>query len=213
LEKRNLEEQTRSKLSLIAGQLTRIQGILRELMNFSRPANPQRTRFEVREIIEEALNIAKYYQAIKSRVVETEIANDLPPIFGVRDQVVQVIFNLLLNAIDATPRGGLVRVEAHRQNEADNLEIIVSDNGHGLSDEQKARLFTPYFTTKKQGTGLGLFVSQKLIRAHGGEMTFESTLHHGTTFRLTLPCQADEQPPKKQLVLAHAVASNPLEET
>jgi signal transduction histidine kinase len=185
LEKRNLDEYTRSKLGLIAGQLNRIQGTLRELMNFSRPVNPDRTRFEPKEIVEEALHIAKYYKGIKSRTIESDIAEGLPQLTGIRDQLVQIIFNLVLNAIDATSKGGLIRLEARRIENV--VEISIRDNGVGMSAEQQSRLFQPYFTTKKQGTGLGLFISAKMIRAHGGDLSFESTLNQGTIFRITIP--------------------------
>src|SRR5262245_16218310 len=160
LQRREQDAYTREKLALISGQLDRIQTTLRELVNFSRPASTVRTRVSVAEVVQEALNIAKYYKRTKGRQIETQVAIDLPAVLGVRDQLVQVFLNLILNAIDATDIGGRIRV--HAEASGDRLVIHVEDNGSGIAPEHQAHLFQPYFTTKKHGTGLGLFVSRKL---------------------------------------------------
>jgi len=185
LEKRDLDEYTRERLRLVGGQLQRIQTILRELINFSRPASVERSRIHLAGIVQEALDIAKYYKDMKSRTIASEVPHTLPLLFGVRDQLVQVLFNLILNAIDATARGGKVTIRA--VHDESHLLIEVEDNGSGISAEHQERLFTPYFTTKKQGTGLGLFVTYKLISEHGGQVKCESSTGSGTIFRIHLP--------------------------
>jgi signal transduction histidine kinase len=185
LERRDLDDYTRERLGLVNTQLTRIQTILRELVAFGRPASDIRGRVNLRDIVDEALGIAKYYKGVKSREVRADIPADLPTFIGVRDQLVQVFLNLVLNAIDATGKGGSIVIRAHIvENE---LVATVTDNGPGIDSEHKDRLFRPYFTTKKHGTGLGLFVTRKLIVAHGGSITFSSSLAGGTTFRLVFP--------------------------
>lgn len=187
LERRDVDDYTRERLGLVTSQLTRIQSILRELVTFSRPASDTRDRVSLKEIVDDALGIAKYYKGVKGRAVRAEIPHDLPAIVGVRDQLVQVFLNLVLNAIDATGKGGQVVIAAH---EAEGqLVATVSDDGHGIDPKQRERLFRPYFTTKKHGTGLGLFVTRKLVEAHGGTVECESTPGEGTTFRLVFPVQ------------------------
>jgi two-component system, NtrC family, sensor kinase len=188
LERRNPDDYTREKLALVGGQLARIQGIVRELTTFSRPANLDRGRFSLHEIVDEALNIAKYYKGTKSRTITGDVPRDLPVLYGVRDQLVQVIFNLVLNAIDATQKGGRIEVTAERT--ADGVEVCVHDDGTGIDPAHHERVFRPYFTTKKQGTGLGLFVIHKIVGEHGGAVTFESALGKGTTFHVRLPLAA-----------------------
>jgi signal transduction histidine kinase len=185
LERRDCDDYTREKLGLVAGQLSRIQGILRELMNFSRPANMEPTRFTAGDIVDEALNIAKYYRGVKSRVVKSAVPADLPAMVGVRDQITQVVFNLLLNAIDATGKGGVIEVSARES--GDQIIIAVRDDGPGIAREQRGRVFQPYFTTKKQGTGLGLFMARRLVAQHGGQIGFESFPGAGATFHFSLP--------------------------
>ncbi len=189
LQRRDCDAYTCEKLALVNGQLLRIQGTLRELVNFSRPTTTERTRVAVTEVFDEALGIAKYYKGTSRRVIETHVAADLPPLHGARDQLVQVLLNLVLNAIDATGKGGHISLRAE-QGESE-VVITVRDDGHGIAPEHAGKLFRPYFTTKKHGTGLGLFVTRKLIADHGGTVECESPVEGGTLFRLRLPAREE----------------------
>jgi signal transduction histidine kinase len=200
LERRDCDAYTRERLGLVSEQLNRIQKILRELVNFSRPASTERTWVSASDILDEALNIAKYYKGTKSRSIDLYISPNLPLVYGVRDQLVQILLNLVLNAVDATAKGGRIRIAMEP---ADcGVEIRVSDNGSGISATDLGRLFQPYFTTKRHGTGLGLFVSRKLIVEHGGTIDFESHADAETVFRVRLPARADaDNPDRKSLLL------------
>ncbi len=192
LERRDLDEHTRDRLGLVTAQLTRIQTTLRELVTFSRPASDTRGRVGLKEIVDEALGIAKYYKGVKGREVRADVPADLPPLFGVRDQLVQVFFNLVLNAIDATGKGGRVVIAAAA--DGGKLVATVTDDGHGIDPTHQDRLFRPYFTTKRHGTGLGLFVTKKLVDAHGGTVGCDSRPGEGTTFRLVFPAAGGSGP-------------------
>ena len=102
-----------------------------------------------------------------------------------RDQLVQMFLNLILNAIDATDVGGRITVRAEVVGDA--LIVQVQDDGAGIAPEHRDRLFQPYFTTKKHGTGLGLFVTRKLVQDHGGEVEVMFGSDAGTTFQVRLP--------------------------
>jgi signal transduction histidine kinase len=190
LQRRDCDAYTRERLGLVNGQLQRIQITLRELINFSRPASDERTRVSLADILDEAWNIAKYYKRTKGRTIELRVPPGLPPLVGVRDQLVQVFLNLVLNAIDATDKGGRIDVTAEQHGDA--LEVTVRDDGTGIAPEHVGRLFQPYFTTKKHGTGLGLFVTRKLVLEHGGRLEFASRLGEGTAFRVQLPLSRAE---------------------
>src|SRR5262249_13384374 len=101
------------------------------------------------------------------------------------DQLVQVFLNLILNAVDATDRGGHIDLRAERQ--GDEVVVTVEDDGAGIPPEHADRVFQPYFTTKKHGTGLGLFVTRKLVTEPGGGVEFDSRPGGGTVFRVRLP--------------------------
>ena len=189
LQRRGCDAYTAEKLALVSGQLQRIQCTLRELVHFGRPASTARTRIALRDIVGEALNIAKYYKRTGGRTLTCDVPAALPPLFGVRDQLVQVFLNLVLNAIDATPvrAGGAARVELKAEQRGDGVEVVVTDNGCGIVPGQAGLLFQPYFTTKQHGTGLGLFVTQKLIEEHGGTVCYEPNPEGGSIFRVCLP--------------------------
>lgn len=185
LEQRDLDEYTHNKLGQVGGQLVRIQSILRELVNFSRPASTQKVNASIRDIVDEALGIAKYYKGGKNRTIVVEVPDGLPLVSGVRDQLVQIVFNLVLNAIDATGKGGRIALAA--VTEGRNVVLRVADNGSGVPDDVREKLFRPYFTTKKHGTGLGLFVIRKIVEEHGGRVAVESRAGQGATFLVELP--------------------------
>jgi len=107
----------------------------------------------------------------------------------VRDQLVQVFLNLILNAVDATAKGGRIEIRADCTGE--QLLVTIRDDGCGIGPEEAARVFQPYFTTKKHGTGLGLFVTRKLVIDHGGSIEFQSLPGSGTTFCVRLPVHAE----------------------
>jgi signal transduction histidine kinase len=185
LQRREADSYTLHKLSLVFGQLARIQTTLRELIEFSRPASSERSRVSLGGVLDEALNIAKYYKRTRGRIASPPLPPDLPPLVGVRDQLVQVFLNLILNAIDAVDKVGKITLAVERTGAG--VEVRISDDGCGIAPEQAQRLFRPYFTTKQHGTGLGLFVTRQLVTAHGGTVSFESRPGEGTTFRVWLP--------------------------
>ena len=185
IRRRDPSPYTVEKLALAESQLARIQRTIRDLIDFSRPASSTRGRVRASEVVDEALGIAKYYQRTKERAITTALPAGLPPVRGVRDHLTQVVLNLVLNAIDATGKGGKIWIEAYP--EGDSIVISVEDDGRGIAPDDQPRLFQPYFTTKPQGTGLGLFVSRQIVEEMGGALQFESTPGQGTTFRVYLP--------------------------
>ncbi len=185
LRRRNPDQYTADKLDLADRQLTRIQRTIRELVDFSRPASTTIAKIRLHDAVEEALGIAKYYLRTKDRAIHNEVDGDLPMVRGARDHIVQVVLNLLLNAVDATGKGGEIRLGASI--EGDGVVLRIQDDGRGIEASDHHRVFTPYFTTKPQGTGLGLFVSRRIVEEQGGELTFVSAPGVGTTFTVRLP--------------------------
>jgi signal transduction histidine kinase len=191
VQRRAADLYTLDKLALVSGQLQRIRTTLRELVEFSRPASNERVRVSLGDILGEALNIAKYYKRTRGRIQPPEVPADLPHLVAVREQLVQVFLNLILNAMDAVEKDGRIELGAVRRGEG--VEVTVRDNGCGIAPEQAGRLFQPYFTTKKHGTGLGLFVTRQLVTEHGGTVACESRPGEGTVFRVWLPQAAREE--------------------
>lgn len=186
MNRRNIEGETREKLSLVDDQLRRIQRTLRELVDFSRPASHQQTRCDVHAVVDAALNIAKYYKRKKGKQIVTGYVEGPPLLMIVRDQLVQVFLNLILNAMDATQEGGTIEIRTSQEEHW--LRIDVRDDGHGIPEALQNRIFQPYVTTKETGTGLGLFVSRNIVEQHGGRIELTSTSSKGTTFTVYLDC-------------------------
>lgn len=188
MNRRDLDDYMHERLAMIDEQLRRIQRTLRELVDFSRPASQDVATCDIHEVIQAALNVAKYYKRRKGREISAHFADDVMPVDMVRDQIVQVFLNLVLNALDATDEGGHIEITTRRRGEW--IDVTVRDDGEGIRPEGQKRLFEPYFTTKPTGTGLGLFVCRNILHACGGEITLAESSGEGTTFEVTLPIQS-----------------------
>src|SRR5262249_26795785 len=187
LQRRGPDEYTAGKLDLAGRQLQRIERTIRELVDFSRPASSLVSRVRVAEVVDEALGIAKYYQRTKQRSIPTEVPAELPAVVVMRDYLIQVVLNLVLNAIDATEDQGRIDVRAHVE---DNWLILsVEDDGRGISLADRCRLFQPFFTTKPHGTGLGLFVSRQILEDMSGQVGYRWALGEGSTFIVRIPLE------------------------
>ncbi|RMG33390.1 MAG: two-component sensor histidine kinase [Planctomycetota bacterium] len=189
LRRRHEDPYTRDRLQMVEEQLLRIQRTLRELVDFSRPASHQRSRCSVNEVVELALNIAKYYKRRKGRTIRTELSDRLPRVATVRDQLAQVLLNLVLNALDATEEGGTIILRS--RHDAQWVYVEVEDDGHGIRPEHRDLIFEPYFTTKPTGTGLGLFVCRQLMQQLAGDIRLKSSGPQGTVFEVRLPRDPD----------------------
>ena len=185
LNRRPLDADMHERLNLIDEQLRRIQRTLRELVDFSRPASNTRTTCDVRGVLDSALNIAKYYKRMKGKKIVTSYGTNLPAVSMVRDRVLQVFLNLILNALDATQEGAVI--ELTTQSSDEGIRILIRDEGSGIPAAQHDQLFQPYFTTKETGTGLGLFVCRNIMQESGGRIELVCSTTAGTTFAVTLP--------------------------
>ncbi|MDA0835382.1 MAG: ATP-binding protein [Planctomycetota bacterium] len=194
LNRRDADHYTRERLQMVDDQLMRIQRTLRELVDFSRPANRQESLCDIHEVLEVALNIAKYYKRKKGKQIVTRFARGLPQLRVVRDQLVQVFLNLILNAMDATEEGGTIEITTSLSDGW--IRVAICDDGHGISDRLKEQVFQPYFTTKPTGTGLGLFVCHRIIeQMRWGKIELTDTSNRGTTFTVSVTCDLVRQHP------------------
>jgi signal transduction histidine kinase len=148
----------------------------------------------VNGIIEEMLTLLKGEANRYSVAMRTELAADLPKIMVDRVQLQQVFMNLMLNAIEAMKdSGGELTVKSELQD--GQLQFSVSDTGVGLPAEKMDQIFSAFFTTKPQGSGMGLAISRSIVESHGGRLWATANNGHGATFHFTLPIQATESSP------------------
>jgi signal transduction histidine kinase len=154
-----------------------------EFAEFARMPRPQLRPTDVNAVAEQALSLHR--PRAPGIRFETDLASELAPASADPDLLGRALSNLVANAIEAMPAGGELRLRTRA--EAGQVRVEVEDTGPGLSEEQRTRLFTPYFTTKKGGTGLGLAVVQGIVSDHGGRVEVRSSAGQGTTFVLSLP--------------------------
>jgi two-component system, NtrC family, nitrogen regulation sensor histidine kinase NtrY len=189
------EEVFRESTSTLLAEINNLKTIIGRFSEFSRMPQPQRQPTHVNDVLRSVLRVFQAQLQTNSRItVRTELAVDLPEISADPDLLHRALSNLVLNAIDAMPQGGELRLQtvATGANRADGVAVSVSDTGSGLTPEECARLFTPYYTTKQHGTGLGLAIVQSVVSDHGGKISVESTKEKGTTFRIELPGAVSE---------------------
>jgi signal transduction histidine kinase len=185
-----LEAAARKDVETIVAQIDRISGIIRSLLDTVRPRDPDIRPIPLAEVLDRVLPLLRHPARRRQVTLRTEIPPDLPAVLADAGQLQQVLINLILNAIDATPGGGAVDIRAERLPIRDRpgVAIAVRDTGPGIPDELLPRVFEPFFTTKPagRGTGLGLAICRDIARAHGGTLRVDVG-QGGTTFTAWIP--------------------------
>ncbi|MHC1726972.1 MAG: ATP-binding protein [Syntrophobacteraceae bacterium] len=179
----------RSKLEIVINEVRRLETLLRNILDFSRPLELDRSLQDVNHVILESLAVTEDEARQRGLRFETRLA-DLPPIYFDSMRMKQVIINLVVNALQASPPGKTVSVTTQLRGK--NMLIDVTDCGCGIPVQKKDDIFTPFVSTKKEGTGLGLPISQKIIEAHRGSIQVIDNVDQGTTFRVVFPALTDE---------------------
>jgi PAS domain S-box-containing protein len=176
-------------LDKITQQSFRAAEIANGLLNFSRTSTTEFRSTDLNQVIRDTLSLLEHQFKTAQILVDLDLDDKLPPIHGNPGKLQQVFLNLLLNAKDAMPGGGRVRVATLVNG---HVEAHISDSGSGIAPEHLKRIYDPFFTTKtmlgdKRGTGLGLSVSYGIIQEHAGKIHVESAVGAGTTFHLEFP--------------------------
>ena len=181
------DDKARQKLSMIAEEVTNLEGMVAQMRDFVRrpPAEKRPGRLEV--LISEVLEL--FHDTFSENHIKVNRVEEspLPEINFDARQLRQVFINLFKNGLEAMPRGGEITVTMGVRGE--NVEAVVADSGAGMPPEVVANLFQPYFTTKAKGTGLGLAISQSIIQEHGGSISVDSTPGQGSAFTIRLPLE------------------------
>ena len=192
-------------LRRIAEESERAAKIVRNLLAFARRQSAARAEQDVADVMARVLSLRSYEFRLNAIEVETAFEPGLPPVLGDGSQLQQALLNLLLNAEQAMRSRPVrrIRVGARRVPEAGAVELFVSDTGHGIPEENLRRIFDPFFTTREvgEGTGLGLSICYGIVRDHGGQISVESRVAQGTTFRMLLPAHTHDE--RLRVLVAH----------
>jgi len=174
-------------LQVCQGEVQRLDGIITHFLEAVRPQKPDLNELDLVELVEEVLQVLEAELGDRQININVAVSDKLPSILGDRGQIKQVFFNLIKNAMEAMHLGGSLRVIARRDDEYIYLQFV--DTGSGISEEDLSKVFQAYYTTKKEGNGLGMMIVERIMREHGGHINIESRKDKGTAITLQFPQQ------------------------
>jgi two-component system NtrC family sensor kinase len=184
----------RKDLEVIEEEAGQAIKITRSLLGFARATKSHRESVSVNQVLEDLFKILEFQPAARSVQLIPELEPGLRAIRANAGQMRQVFLNIILNAVQAMPGGGELRVASRNRTDgfSDGVEVTVSDTGTGIPEEVGKKVFQPFFTTKDEGTGLGLAIVHGIVREHNGKIEVESEVGKGTTFTIFLPAGGGE---------------------
>lgn len=175
-------------VGIVESEIERLNKLVEDFLDFSRPSSLHLVKTDLHLIIEETLSLLSMDRKIIEGIqVVKELESGVPQILLDRNHMKQVLLNLLLNAIQAMPRGGILTIRTHYSITSGEVELNVADTGIGMSEEVLGQVFQPFFTTKDKGLGLGLNIVHKTVKAHGGYVLISSKEGKGTEVQLNFP--------------------------
>ena len=180
-------------LKKIVKETSRCKDIVKGLLQFARPKDPEMIKTDINEILENSLSIMERQVLFQNINLERKYSTDLPKIVADSAQLQQVFMNIILNAAEAMDGNGTLTIKTCLQGDGEHISIEFTDTGHGIKEEDKMRLFEPFFTTKEvgKGTGLGLAISYSIIQKHEGTIKVTSQEEKGSTFTVILPVKKE----------------------
>ncbi|HHT9129720.1 MAG TPA: PAS domain S-box protein [Candidatus Brocadiaceae bacterium] len=182
--------QDKDLLEMIIGQSERLDRIISNFLTFAHPREPSFFLQDIREVLKNTIFLLEQDSRFTERVEIKEIYESvLPKVYIDTDLIHQVLWNLFVNSLDAMPSGGQIKIMVRKTTLflRDAVEIVISDTGAGIPSNELDRIFEPFYTTKPEGTGLGLSMTQRIIDDHGGTIDVKSKEGKGTTFYIKLP--------------------------
>jgi two-component system sensor histidine kinase PilS (NtrC family) len=194
----DMDEERARLMDIATREATRLNGIITEFLRYSRPPDLNLKDCDVRELLDETVELLKHdRQAVALPAITVQHQDGLPPLQVDPDTMKQVFLNLAMNAVQAMPSGGQLTIATacrrvtSGERSGDVVEILFQDTGEGIKKEDLSRIFFPFFTTKKQGSGLGLATAQRIVDQHGGWIRVESQEGRGSRFTVCLPVSAE----------------------
>lgn len=179
------DDPNHEKLEIILRETEQLEKMMQNMLDFSKPLALQLSQGDINEIVEDTATIVSEKAQKEEVTIECRLFRDLPLVGFDAIRIRQVLVNLLINAVEASPVGEIVIVSASNANR--EVIIDVADCGNGLPLDYRMKVFDPFFTTKKEGTGLGLAIVKEIIEAHKGSLKFIDNSPQGTIFRIMLP--------------------------
>jgi signal transduction histidine kinase len=193
LDQGDIPEEDRFILGKVIDEVKRVESLMKDLLNFAKPAKPQLVPVNMNDVLKSTLTFALPYHSSsmanssKTINVVSNLDPNLPTLMVDPMHMHQVFLNLIMNAVEAMPDGGDLTVTTSTIGPAQKVQIQISDRGKGIDSRVTERLFQPFFTTKHKGTGLGLAITKQFVEMHGGTISAEANPGGGAAFRILLP--------------------------
>jgi PAS domain S-box-containing protein len=175
-------------MKIIADEINRLDRVVKTLADFNRPIDPRFTTFDMRRLIDDVTQLAAPDAARNGVIIESKLGDEPLLVNADGDLIKQAMLNVVLNGVQAMEQGGMLRVSA--RNHENRTTIEVRDEGKGIPPDIQDKVFNLFFTTKTEGSGIGLAVSYRVMQLHGGSLSFDTKAGTGTIFRLVLPAVA-----------------------
>lgn len=184
------KEKVEKRFDTLVKEIGRLESILNDFLRLARLPKPNFEKSNILLLINELLDFSEPEAQQLNICVKREFGDELPEIYIDKNQIKQALLNIILNAYQAMPDGGDVVIKAHKLDSSVTIEI--TDYGDGIPKEKQEKIFDLFYSTKEDGTGLGLPISKRIIEMHNGSIYMESEKGNGTTFHITLPIRANE---------------------
>jgi PAS domain S-box-containing protein len=182
---KEIDPDTRRHVDVISSEIQRLDRVVQTLVDFTRPVELRLSDMDLRKVVEDVVSLASPAAEKHNVQIEREAAPDALPVRIDVDLVKQAVLNIVLNGVQAMPNGGTLRLTVKR--EGDGALISVRDQGAGIPDNIRDKIFNLYFTTKSGGSGIGLAMAYRVVQLHHGSVEFSTIIDHGTTFYLRFP--------------------------
>ncbi len=187
---------------IIVEETTRLDNIVREFLDFARPRELTTQPESLNTLVTRIDRFFEREFEKKGVQVILELDPELPAIWMDGEQMYQVLFNMVFNGLQAMPEGGVLTLSTAYEQQKNEVSLSVADTGIGIDEENRAQIFTPFFTDKNRGTGLGLAIAKNIVEKHGGRIKVRSTVGEGSVFTVILPVNSDDssekQPPDEE---------------
>ncbi len=184
-----LDDEQKKTLNIIFEETMRVDRLIKQLLDFTARQELKRTSLQITTLINEVISLNRGLLQPKDIKIRKSLSEDMPPLNGDRDRIIQVLVNLLQNAIDVSRRGDTIEIICDIDEDGQYAVIQVKDNGPGIPKEQRERVFDLFFTTKKGNSGMGLAIAKKILLEHGGDIRVGPRKERGATFVVEIPLE------------------------
>jgi len=181
-------EENKRILNVIIEETDRLNGVMSQFLTYAKPHKYDKKEQKIEPVLEKIISLVEARKIMDSVTIKKDIQENLPAIKIDSEKIMQVVLNLVFNAIEAMPEGGVLTLGAKRfeRENTEGIEILVRDTGKGITREEFRNIFKPFYTTKERGVGLGLAICNRIVRGHGGSIKVKSIVGKGSSFRIRL---------------------------